>query len=149
MTHHWADFDEFLPPHNEAGATAEEDTVTPAGEEQTALDSESIVPDSFAAPADAHPLSRRFYGVLAEAARLHDKKQRDYGSDADPFANVRASEDFGIPGWLGCIIRGNDKVRRIQSFATRGELANESIEDALIDLLVYAGIALVLYREQA
>lgn len=31
----------------------------------------------------------------------------------------------------------------------RGELANESLEDALIDLLVYAGIALVLYREQA
>jgi hypothetical protein len=102
---------------------------------------------SFAAPADAHESSRKFYAVLAEAAKLHDKKQRDYGSDADPFANVRASEDFGIPAWLGCIIRGNDKVRRIQSFATRGELANESIEDALIDLLVYAGIALVLYRE--
>jgi hypothetical protein len=104
-------------------------------------------PTSFTAPADAHPSSQKFYAVLAEAAKLHDKKQRDYGSDADPFANVRASEDFGIPAWLGCIIRGNDKVRRIQSFATRGELANESIEDALIDLLVYAGIALVLYRE--
>lgn len=104
-------------------------------------------PTSFAAPADAHPSSRAFYTVLAEAARLHDKKQRDYGTDADPFANVRASEDFGIPAWLGCIIRGNDKVRRIQSFATRGELANESIEDAIIDLCVYAGIALVLYRE--
>ncbi len=102
---------------------------------------------SFAAPADAHASSVKFYAVLAEAAKLHDKKQRDYGSDNDPFANVRASEDFGIPAWLGCIIRGNDKVRRIQSFATRGELANESIEDALIDLLVYAGIALVLYRE--
>ena len=101
----------------------------------------------FFAPADAHSSSVAFYTVLAEAARLHDKKQRDYGSDTDPFANVRASEDFGIPAWLGCIIRGNDKVRRIQSFATRGELANESIEDALIDLLVYAGIALVLYRE--
>lgn len=103
--------------------------------------------ESFSPPVDAHPMSRKFYTVLAEAARLHDKKQKDYGSDVDPFANVRASEDFGIPAWLGCIIRGNDKVRRIQSFATRGELANESIEDALIDLLVYAGIALVLYRE--
>jgi len=104
--------------------------------------------ESFSPPADSHPSSRRFYAVLAEAAKLHDKKQRDYGSDVDPFANVKASEDFGIPGWLGCIVRGNDKVRRIMAFATRGELANESIEDALIDLLVYSGIALVLYREQ-
>jgi hypothetical protein len=103
--------------------------------------------DSFSAPADAHPSSRKFYAVLADAARLHDKKQRDYGTDADPFANVRASEDFGIPAWLGCMIRGNDKVVRVKSFATKGVLANESIEDALIDLLVYAGIALVLYRE--
>ena len=102
---------------------------------------------SFAAPADAHESSRKFYAVLAEAARLHDKKQRDYGTDGDPFANVRASEDFGIPAYLGCAIRMNDKIRRIQSFATRGELANESIEDAFLDLLVYAGIAAVLYRE--
>jgi hypothetical protein len=102
---------------------------------------------AFAAPADAHESSRRFYAVLAEAAKLHDKKQRDYGTDEDPFANVRASEDFGIPAWLGCMIRSNDKIRRMQSFAKKGELANESIEDALIDLLVYAGIGLVLYRE--
>ena len=102
---------------------------------------------SFAAPADAHESSRKFYAVLAEAAKLHDKKQRDYGTDVDPFANVRASEDFGIPAYLGCAIRMNDKIRRIQSFATRGELANESIEDAFLDLLVYAGIAAVLYRE--
>lgn len=103
---------------------------------------------SFAAPADAHESSRKFYTVLAEAARLHDKKQRDYGTDVDPFANVRASEDFGIAAHLGCAIRMNDKIRRIQAFAVKGELANESIEDAFLDLLVYAGIALVLYREQ-
>lgn len=144
------------------------DTATPPAEEdaegaaqtggacstldaETLIVQEAVVTDStsFSAPADAHPASLAFYAVLAESARLHDKKQRDYGTDGDPFANVRASEDFGIPAWLGCIIRGNDKVRRIQSFAKRGTLANESIEDALIDLLVYAGIGLVLYREQA
>lgn len=104
---------------------------------------------SFAAPADAHPSSRKFYAVLAEAARLHDKKQRDYGTDEDPFANVRASEDFGIPAYLGCAVRMNDKMRRLMAFAKNGELVNESIEDAFLDLLVYAGIAAVLYREQA
>lgn len=102
---------------------------------------------SFTAPDDAHPASRKFYAVLADAARLHDKKQRDYGTDNDPFANVRASQDFGIEAWLGTVIRMNDKMRRLQTFAKTGTLANEGVEDALIDLLVYAGIALVLFRE--
>lgn len=102
---------------------------------------------SFTCPADAHPASRKFYAVLAEAAKLHDRKQRDYGTDENPFANVAASEDFGIPAWLGCAVRMNDKIRRIMAFAKKGELANESIEDAFLDLLVYAGIAAVLYRE--
>jgi len=78
---------------------------------------------------------------------MHDKKQADYGSDDDPFANIRASERFGIPGWLGAIIRANDKVSRIQTFARKGELANESVEDSLLDLAVYAVIALTMYRE--
>lgn len=146
-----AQYFQGIPGTKVAAAQAEEDARTAAGEEHTALDSEVHCtpnsPDNFSTPANAHPSSRAFYTILAEAARLHDKKQRDYGTDEDPFANVRASEGFGIPAWLGCAIRMNDKVRRIQSFATKGELANESIEDALIDLLVYAGIGLVLYRE--
>lgn len=95
-----------------------------------------------------HPASQRFHEVLAEMGALHDRKQRDYGTAEDPFANVRASEDFGIPGWLGCAVRMNDKIRRIMSFAKKGELANESIEDAFLDLAVYAAIAAVLYREE-
>lgn len=134
---------------NGAAAPAEEEHRGGRDGEQTALDPDpQYTADSFSPPADAHPMSRKFYAVLAEAARLHDKKQRDYGSDGDPFANVRASEDFGIPGWLGCIVRGNDKVRRLQTYATTGVLANEGVEDALIDLCVYAAIALVLFREQ-
>ena len=60
---------------------------------------------------------------------------------------MRASEHFGIPAWLGAVIRANDKMSRIKSFAERGVLANEPIEDSLIDLANYAVIALVLYRE--
>lgn len=102
----------------------------------------------FTPPADAHPLSVCFYDILAEAARMHDMKQRDYGRDEDPFANVRASEDFGIPGWIGCVVRANDKMRRLQRFAQVGELKNESVEDSLLDALVYFGIALALFREE-
>lgn len=96
---------------------------------------------------DTHPQSAAFYAILDEARAMHDAKQRDYGRDTDPFANVRASEDFGIPGWLGAVIRCNDKMRRLQTFAVKGTLANEGVEDALLDGLVYFGIALALYRE--
>jgi len=89
-----------------------------------------------------------FTAILDEIADLHNKKQQDYGRVKDPYANVRASEDFGIPGWVGTIIRANDKMRRLQKFAQTGELANESVEDSLIDLAVYAIIALDLYRQE-
>ena len=89
-----------------------------------------------------------FEDTLREMKRLHDKKQLAYGSKRDPFANVRASEDFGIPGWLGAVLRANDKMSRLKSFAEKGVLANEPVEDSLIDLANYAVIALVLYREE-
>lgn len=97
---------------------------------------------------EAHPSSKRFYDYLIEAALLHAKKQRDYGKTDDPFANVRASEEWGIPGWIGACVRLNDKVRRLQALATKGELANESVIDSFLDISVYALIALVLYVEE-
>lgn len=90
----------------------------------------------------------RFHQILKEMGELHDKKQRDYGSQTDPFANVRGSQNWGVPPWVGAMIRANDKVKRLQAFADKGELANESAEDSLIDLANYAVIALVLMREE-
>ena len=89
-----------------------------------------------------------FTAILDEIQTLHDKKSSDYGRDVDPYANVRASEDFGIPAWVGTIVRANDKMRRLQKFAVAGSLENESVEDSLIDLAVYAIIALDLYRRE-
>jgi len=92
--------------------------------------------------------SERFHKVLKELGDLHDAKQKDYGTDQDPFANVRASERFGIPAWIGAVVRGNDKMARLQTFIQKGSLQNESVEDSLRDLAVYAIIALVLFEEQ-
>ena len=100
------------------------------------------------ASADAHPGSKRFYNELIEAGLLHAQKQRDYGKPNDPFANVRSSEEWGIPGWVGAMVRLNDKVKRLQSLARTGGLANESAIDSFRDICVYALIALVLYGEQ-
>lgn len=88
-----------------------------------------------------------FQQALHEIEALHFKKQQDYGRPTDPFANVRASTDFGIPAWVGTLVRANDKMKRLQKAASSGTLANEGIEDSLMDLATYAIIALVLWRE--
>ncbi len=93
------------------------------------------------------PGDPRFHYELASLGDLHDKKQIDYGTDNDPFANVRGSQDWGIPPWVGAMVRANDKVKRLQNFARKGSLANESAEDSFDDLAVYAIIGKVLYRE--
>lgn len=96
---------------------------------------------------EPHPASETFHAILHEMGELHDRKQQDYGKDDDPFANVRASEEWGMPAWVGAMVRATDKVRRLQSFAAKGELANESVIDAFNDLAVYAVIARVLYEQ--
>ena len=88
-----------------------------------------------------------FHAALREIGELHDRKRADYGTDGDSFANVRASEEFGVPAWLGAVVRANDKMSRLKTFALRGSLANEGVEDSLLDLAAYALIALVLFRE--
>lgn len=96
----------------------------------------------------AHPGSKSFYAHLIEAGLLHAKKQRDYGKDDDPFANVRATEDWGIAGWVGAMVRLTDKVKRLQTYALNGSLANEGVVDSFMDIAVYALIARVLYEEE-
>lgn len=99
-------------------------------------------------PAQKHEAGDpRFKAVLDELWRQHCKKGADYGTDSDIFANIRASEEFGIPAWLGSMMRGNDKVARIKTYAQKGTLANEGVEDSFADLANYAIIALVLFRE--
>lgn len=95
------------------------------------------------------PGSVAFKARLDEMWELHRRKANDYGdsSSGDSLANIRASEDFGIPGWLGALLRGNDKIHRLKEYARHQNLANESARDSLIDLACYAVIALVLYDE--
>jgi len=88
-----------------------------------------------------------FEEIINEILDLHKRKSSDYGRAHDPFANVRASEDFGIPGWVGCAVRMNDKMRRLQAAAQGSTMQNESIEDSFYDLAVYSVIGLVLYRQ--
>ena len=92
--------------------------------------------------------SERFHAVLAELGELHDMKQADYGTDEDPFANVRQSQEWGLEPWVGALVRLNDKVQRLKSMVRCGSLNNESAEDSMRDIAVYSIIALVLKEEQ-
>ena len=92
--------------------------------------------------------SDRFHELLNELGELHDKKQADYGSDEDPFANVRQSREWGLDPWVGALVRLNDKVQRLKSMVRNGSLNNESAEDSMRDIAVYSIIALVLKEEQ-
>jgi len=89
----------------------------------------------------------RFHGILKEMGSLHDRKQTDYGTDADPFANYRSSEEIGIPAWKNAFMRSMEKTNRIKSFIRNGRLANEGVEDAFLDLATCAIIALLEFRE--
>ena len=95
-----------------------------------------------------HPNSARFHAILTELGELHDKKQRDYGRADDPFANVRASSEWGVAPWVGAMVRLNDKVRRLQKAAQSETLVNESVEDSMRDIAVYSVIALVLWEQE-
>ena len=102
-----------------------------------------------------HPSSQRLHDILDELGALHDKKQADYGTVEDPFANIRATEEWccpschvPIPAWLGALIRLNDKVVRLKAFTRNGHLANEGVVDSLRDIGVYAPIAQVLWEDR-
>jgi len=90
----------------------------------------------------------RFHALLKQIGDLHDIKQQGYGTHEDPLANVRASEAFGIPAWVGAMVRANDKMKRLQTYVKQETLPCESVEDAFMDLAVYALIGLILFREQ-
>lgn len=90
----------------------------------------------------------RYLALLDEMRELHIKKSSDYGADEDPLANLRGSERFGIPSWIGALVRGQDKMYRLQVAAKGSTLVNEGIEDSLMDLAAYALLSLILYREE-
>ncbi len=90
----------------------------------------------------------RFFTILENMANLHARKSADYGSGEDPLTNLRNAEEFGVANWIGCMIRANDKMRRIKTMACVSKLHCESLEDSLLDLANYSVLALILFREQ-
>lgn len=93
-----------------------------------------------------HP---RFYELLKIIEDLHDRKNSNYAPDADPLANLRISENFGVKPWIGTLIRISDKFSRLQELAKgKKDLVGENVKDTLLDLSIYSLLAIILYEEK-
>lgn len=88
-----------------------------------------------------------FDARLNEMRETHALKGRDYGTDEDEYLNYRSSEEAGIPAWFNAALRVREKLTRVMTFYRKGELANESVEDALRDIATGGAIAWDLYLE--
>jgi len=72
------------------------------------------------------------------------QKNHDYAGTEDALDNFR---EFGF---IGVIIRMNDKMKRLIHFLKDGkfEVSDESVHDTLSDLRIYATIAEIVYQEE-
>ena len=87
-------------------------------------------------------LRRLHFELCEEARQLMEKKNHDYASEEDPFANFRL---FGV---LGVAVRMGDKLSRLTSFMKNGELSvDESLRDTVLDLINYSVIFLAMIHE--
>lgn len=85
---------------------------------------------------------------LDRAKDLMSRKGQDYGTSQDSLANVRSVSSLGVSPFVGCEIRQLDKSSRIANYVRKGQLNNESVEDSLLDRIVYAAIQLQLLSEE-
>mgnify|MGYP001227287601 FL=1 len=80
--------------------------------------------------------------LCEQAISIMKKKNHDYaGKDGDqPFANFERTESMGVCSTeQGFLVRVVDKVSRLSTFCSAGELKvdNEGYEDAILDIINY------------
>lgn len=97
---------------------------------------------------DRHPASQRFHDLLKEIGELHDRKQADYGTHDNPFANLEASTEWGVRPFVATLVRMADKFRRLATYVLTGKLANEGVIDSLKDIAVYAIADIILFEKE-
>jgi len=89
--------------------------------------------------------------LCKSAKDLMTRKNFDYTSGSgDPFANFRGASYLGIKPELGILLRMQDKMMRIRTFIEKGELKvkDESVKDALVDLVNYTVLLYGLIQEE-
>lgn len=90
-----------------------------------------------------------FHAILEKMADIHDKKNHDYAG-GNYLSDLIASNRMGIPGWMNALLRMQQKMSRLESFAKQGtfKVKDETLVDTLEDLAVYAVITAILYKNK-
>jgi hypothetical protein len=91
---------------------------------------------------DREELLKHHQKLCDTAREIMKKKNHDYaGKDGQqPFANFERTEAMGVCSTeQGFLVRVIDKVSRLSTFVSAGELKvdNESYEDAILDIINY------------
>jgi hypothetical protein len=86
---------------------------------------------------------------LGSIQELVSKKNADYTNQGSAFANFDKSIEWGVDPLIGLLVRVEDKMQRLKSFASMGKLQveGEGPEDALRDVIGYSCIALAMLSE--
>jgi len=107
---------------------------------------EAAYPDPLRYP-DPLSMLREIY---ESGSAIMRQKNHDYrGGTGDPYANFRGSTNLGIDPIVGILLRVQDKIMRIKTFAEKGTLKveGEGVKDALIDVTNYMALIWGLINE--
>ncbi len=89
-----------------------------------------------------HP---RFYEILEEIKEATSRKAHDYASDKDPLSNIKqVAEVIGTEPYMVTFMFIATKFFRVANLLQRDETLNESIDDSLLDIAVYAILMKIL-----
>jgi len=93
-----------------------------------------------------------FDALLQRMAEIHRAKNHDYArpEEKDYYSNFRECERMGIPADKGILVRMSDKWSRVRELAGKeAAVADESVEDTLLDLANYALLCILVRRAGA
>lgn len=86
--------------------------------------------------------------AIDDLLAIRNKKGNDYGKKTDNMSNLKQTEKLGIPAWVGCIIRAEDKNSRVNNMIAGTKLVNESVSDSFLDRANYFLLAGSLYQKR-
>tara|TARA_R110000868_G_scaffold411107_1_gene701826 strand:- start:627 stop:965 length:339 start_codon:yes stop_codon:yes gene_type:complete len=89
---------------------------------------------------------QQFESIIDSIKALHIAKNKDYGSNGY-LSDILSSSKIGIEPWKNCLMRIQQKVGRLESFAVKGafEVKDEKFTDTCLDGAVYFIIMSMLY----
>lgn len=94
------------------------------------------------------PTNPKFNAILAKMKLIHDKKSADYANDSNRYANFEsAAVAAGVP--VDAVFRTliGIKLARLAELQGKGKQPNnESVQDSLLDLAVYATLYASYYE---